>query len=80
MRKRKESKKHPHDEMKGFLQPLPTVKKEAFIMLVRTKTCRDLRAMKLEASKNDEDDLVMFLEAAAMLRTLVESGIPVHQL
>lgn len=74
-RKDGERKKHPHDEMKGFLHAMPPNKKEAFMMLVRTKTNKDLRDMKLVASKNGEDDLEKFLDAAATLRVFFEAGI-----
>ena len=74
-RKGSERKRHPHDDMKGFLHAMPVNKKEAFMMLVRTKTNRDLREMKLSASKNGEDDLEKFLDAAATLRVFFEAGV-----
>jgi hypothetical protein len=69
-------KKSPLDEQHAFLHAMPQLKKEGFVLLVRTKTRKDLRALKMKAVRDDEPDLEKFYEAAETLRTYIEAGIP----
>jgi hypothetical protein len=77
-RRKDQGGKSPLDEMHAYLYAMPSNKKEAFVFLVRTKNRKDLKDMRLNASKNDEDELVKLLDAAMTLRTFVESGIPLQ--
>ena len=65
------------DELHGMLHEMPPLKKEAFVLLVRTKTRKDLKALKMQAFRNDEEGMVSFYEAAETLRTFVEAGVPI---
>lgn len=63
------------NRMHTFLTNIPQVKKEAFVLLVRTKTRADLKRMRTQAVKDDSEDVVRLLEAAMTLRTFIETGV-----
>jgi hypothetical protein len=73
---KRKPKPSPLDEQHALLHAMSSQKKEAFALLVRSKTRKDLKALKMQAVREDEDDLVKFYEAAEQLRVFVEAGIP----